>query len=803
MADPIYLTDGNDVYVYDSYDWTDIRGKAGDDKITIRKNGNVLGGPGNDTIVNESGRWIASMYWDSPAAIYADLEAGYVLDGYGTRDTLVNITNIHTSGHSGDTVFGSSRADNIAVNGFDWSKGTAFVDGRGGIDTVNISGNISDYKIVVSSDGRNIVLSKKNYVADLKNIENISVWNHELQRSYEFSVTSLIDFSKVGQETLVASNAHSWNSGTLGRGVTLTYSFMSAAPAYGGAEGGTGFQAPSADYISAVRQILTKLQTETGIQFQEVTDSATNYGQLRFGANQQTATKGYAYIPGTVNDARAGDVWLDIETLSVLKPGQEGWQVLLHEIGHALGLSHPVPEADASGKIVLLNGWNWNGYTVMSENLGGSRLYQEWFGELDLQALRYFYGASSSVVGQGNTTYKLTDTHGRSIFTISDSEGWDTLDLSSLTYGATIDLRLGAMSSVGVTSKGSLSWNNLLFSSGTVIEEIIGTAYDDVLIGSAGDQVFHVRGGNDSVEGGAGTDIVVVSGLLKDYTVYLSDYTGHWQVEHRPGELGSVDLTDIQVLRFNDLRVALNDSSASVLLSGTKAGYSFRVAQNGEVTVIGTDRGVIKDLDQVTFSDGQAVRLMNLLPKAYLSGAGPYDAKVQAYFVTTLGRGATPEELKNFSSILASQQGSVWKDANGQTGNSGSLVGALFAMAEFQPFVEAAKDSQNYGQIVRDMYGRMTGGLVPDDDILDYYVNQLSSSIKLRGLANAILNDLSLMPRADGILSQPNTWKVNMFDQMTPSDYMGFLTQLELVGIDVTNLDATGTLTEIKTPSSI
>ena len=194
---------------------------------------------------------------------------------------------------------------------------------------------------------------------------------------------------------------------------------------------------------------------------------------------------------------------------------------------------------------------------------------------------------------------------------------------------------------------------------------------------------------------------------------------------------------------------------------------------------------------------------MNLLPKAYLSGAGPYDAKVQAYFVTTLGRGATLEELKNFSSILASQQGSVWKDANGQTGTSGSLVGALFAMAEFQPFVEAAKDSQNYGQIVRDMYGRMTGGLVPDDDILDYYVNQLSSSIKLRGLANAILNDLSLMPRADGILSQPNTWKVNMFDQMTPADYMGFLTQLELVGIDVTNLDSTGTLSEPKTPASI
>jgi hypothetical protein len=44
-------------------------------------------------------------------------------------------------------------------------------------------------------------------------------------------------------------------------------------------------------------------------------DTATTFGQIRFGANQQAATKGYSYIPGQTPDNRAGDVWLDIETL--------------------------------------------------------------------------------------------------------------------------------------------------------------------------------------------------------------------------------------------------------------------------------------------------------------------------------------------------------------------------------------------------------------------------------------------------------------------------------------------------------
>jgi serralysin len=166
---------------------------------------------------------------------------------------------------------------------------------------------------------------------------------------------------------------------------------MTAAPTYGGAEGGSGFVAPSNEYKAAVKSILDRLSQEVGLAFTEVADSASSYGQLRFGANQQANTKCYAFVPGQVKDDRAGDVWLDIETLQVMGKGQEGWQVLLHELGHALGLSHPHSESEVGTTTKLLNTWNNNAYTVMSSSQSANKLWQSWFGPLDIQALQSLY----------------------------------------------------------------------------------------------------------------------------------------------------------------------------------------------------------------------------------------------------------------------------------------------------------------------------------------------------------------------------------------------------------------------------
>jgi len=65
--------------------------------------------------------------------------------------------------------------------------------------------------------------------------------------------------------------------------------------------------------------------------------------------------------------------------------GSVGYQVLLHEIGHALGLAHPF-----EGPYALPTGEDNTANTIMSYNQAGP--YQSTFQAYDLLALRWIYG---------------------------------------------------------------------------------------------------------------------------------------------------------------------------------------------------------------------------------------------------------------------------------------------------------------------------------------------------------------------------------------------------------------------------
>ena len=126
MAD-IELTSGNDVYEHaKGKDFTTIKGLAGNDKITIHGNSWIVGGAGNDELINDEFDWVAGgvAYWDSPGKIYVDLEAGFALDGYGTRDTLVNFRSVAIPGKDGDEVFGTAKSDEVWLNVF-WPNRSA------------------------------------------------------------------------------------------------------------------------------------------------------------------------------------------------------------------------------------------------------------------------------------------------------------------------------------------------------------------------------------------------------------------------------------------------------------------------------------------------------------------------------------------------------------------------------------------------------------------------------------------------------------------------------------------------------
>lgn len=553
-------TAGKDIYTVKSGDNYDAL--EGDDELTFEKGGTAQGGPGNDKITVPVGfsKWDATVwYWSSNSPIYVDLEEGYALDGFGGRDTLINVHQVHGFKQDGDKGYGSSGDDLFWVGPWNRPQGLILIDGRGGSDQVTLgiypNNNPGELVLKVSADARKVVAYQTNtpgFLYEFRNIERLDTWNDVLKKSQTFDLMSLIDTTAIGQETLLRGYK-GWQAGSMGSSTTITYSFLKQAPTSGG-EGGTGFAAFSSVQQQTVRDLFYVLQNQTGLAFAEVSGDA---GQIRLGVNQQTNTRGYSYIPDEFKgDARAGDVWIDQETAAVMVPGQEGYYVLLHELAHALGLQHPLAESDTSGATVLLNTFSSINNTVMLDvaaaAAGGS--WPTWFGNFDLQALRYLYGTRSYATG--NDTYSVKDATNN--MTIVDDGGVDTLDASTVSVSVSIDLRGGKSSSIGMDTDGTSKFNNIAIAAGTLIENVIGSPYDDVIIGNAQNNLVTFMGGNDIVDGQGGVDTIRLWNNSSEFKVSKDTSTGYWNVEAANNTSGGMELQNTERLIFTDKSWALD-----------------------------------------------------------------------------------------------------------------------------------------------------------------------------------------------------------------------------------------------------
>lgn len=544
-------------------DWARYYGKEGDDEITWN-NGEVFGGLGNDTIIRPDGETghVYVVYWDAPAAIYADLGAGYVLDGWGTRDTLVNINQLTGSGKN-DTIYGSNSEDTFSIN---WGK--VFLDGRGGYDVVNMEGPASLWRIKTSEDGRitwvTNIAKPNERVFELHNVERLNFGN----TNNEFLIVKdLIDRSQIGPKTLIESNTLRWNaSGALGSAANLTYSFTDTVPQYGYGTSGTGSSAWTVEQKNAVRAAFAIVATETQLSFQEVTDSAGNFGQIRLGINQQSGTKAYSFLPDTSLGSLAGDIWLSDATAATLAKGNPSWQTLLREIGHALGLKQPLSQASTGSAIVLLDDQNDSRYTVMSQNDVMNGIVRDDFGMHDVTALRYLYGTRS--IQSGDNIYNFTDAAGLKQQVIVDDGGLNTIDVSKVTLGARIDLRPGYLSSIGRDLEDFGVIDNVGIATSTKITSVIGTEFDDLIVGNDLNNIFIGLGGNDQVDGGVGEDIFQLTGGIASYDIYISEFSGNILVSSRDGLSGIDSLKNIERLKFSDdMNINLGIVAASKLVS--------------------------------------------------------------------------------------------------------------------------------------------------------------------------------------------------------------------------------------------
>lgn len=358
----------------------------------------------------------------------------------------------------------------------------------------------------------------------------------------------------------------SWNS-TAGRSVTLTYSFLTTPPSDASSEDRTGFRAMTTAAQSAVRDALDKWASVANITFVE---TAANTGNLQFGSNTQDGSSAYAYLP------EPGVQTLQMYTNNqssynaVFTPGTYGPSVLIHEIGHLLGLKHP-GNYDSGGASVdgpFLPAATDNGdYTQMSYNEPTSYTINGKFATTpmlyDIQAMQYLYGANMNYHA-GNDVYSFTSSNAP--LCIWDGGGANSFDFSACTRATIINLNAGGFSE---TAPGL---NNISIAYGVTITSAVAgsggsTIYandlGNLLTGGTGADVFHEGAGNDTIAGGGGNDTVVFSHAYAGYQLQRSGDTITVIGD------GTDVLTGIETLRFADRVLSAADIAAPLAQFGT------------------------------------------------------------------------------------------------------------------------------------------------------------------------------------------------------------------------------------------
>ena len=670
----IKLTPGDDNYVQSEADrnnWNNVFGQAGNDSIKAYQSA-VLGGPGNDTIEglnypNENYHHVAAAYWESPAGVQVDLQLGWALDGYGTRDTLINVDWVFGSGHDdwlrgnandnqfwpqagNDTIIGGAGLDIVSIDGFEPVRGQPWRNAL-----------LSDLNITVAIDGKSALITPKSgnsFSYQLTDVEQLSVRVVADGDRQNFQLADFITPQSMAEQGLVGAATQRWNAAdALGTATTISYSFVSTAPASG--EGSVGFRTFTASEKQAVRDILTATSKLAGLTFVEVTESAGNVGQMRFGANVQLATKGSAVMPDGGNGLGAvGDVWMDTDSLVNLSAGSEGYQALIHEIGHALGLRHPrnVDAGDAwAQQFRAVDDVTSN--TVMSGTTSPDGLFRADWGPLDVAALRYLYGARG--VNSGDTVYTFDATNGLAQRTLIDDGGTDTLDATASVLGVSIDLVPGHNSSVGFTAGGRAAQGNVSIAVGSMIENARGSAQDDVLLGNAMNNRLEGGLGNDWIDGGAGIDTAVFSGAMSDYSTSTS--YGKTYVAAKDGVSGFDTLINIERLQFSNGTLALDlastqNSGQAALLIGAVLGHTAVVTNSALMGV------AVSLFDQGNSLQALSAAVMRLPIWDGLAG-GSFNEQIANYLLTVVnGRAPTASELSTaVNSLRNDAQGSfLW-----------------------------------------------------------------------------------------------------------------------------------------------
>ena len=306
---------------------------------------------------------------------------------------------------------------------------------------------------------------------------------------------------------------------------------------------------------------------------------------------------GFFYLPTSPNQQqgwfnRDGIGWDQANANGGLEQGGYGFITMVHELGHALGLSHP---HDSSGSSTILpgvsnsgdigaNGYNQGINTVMSYNDGlvsnnlspsGTPGYG-WQGgpmAFDIYTIQQIYGANTTY-HTGNDTYVLPDSNQTGTFY---SAIWDAGGTDEIVYNGTkdswIDLNAATIQyddpyAGGWISSATGVYGGFTIANGVMIENAAGGSGNDVVVGNEGANTLRGNSGNDFLVGLALNDHLI-GGAGNDSL--FGDQTTLNPAGISIGS-GSVSVTDST--NNNSRPTAVDISSQFTLASSTDVDFS-------------------------------------------------------------------------------------------------------------------------------------------------------------------------------------------------------------------------------------